>query len=122
MFIHKKKKGQSTVEYVLLVAGVIAVAIAFTTNPGGGLQQKLTDTVTTATDGMDTVSRFEASHTTADVPANVPAGSAVNPTPQGGGAVRPAIPGLVDVTGGNFIAPAQGGGAAGGNAQQAAAQ
>ncbi|MBI3314677.1 MAG: hypothetical protein HYZ86_01870 [Candidatus Omnitrophica bacterium] len=44
----KKKRGQSTVEYVLLATAVIAVMIAFATNKDTGLQKKLTDTLGTS--------------------------------------------------------------------------
>jgi len=50
------KRGQSTVEYVLLVAAVIAVMIAFTTNKTTGLQQHLNATLDSATGQMDTMS------------------------------------------------------------------
>ncbi len=40
------KRGQSTVEYVLLVAAVIAVMIAFTTNQNtGGFQATMNSTL-----------------------------------------------------------------------------
>ncbi|MBI3314565.1 MAG: hypothetical protein HYZ86_01305 [Candidatus Omnitrophica bacterium] len=44
----KKKRGQSTVEYVLLATAVIAVMIAFATTKETGLQKKLTDTLGTS--------------------------------------------------------------------------
>jgi len=43
-----KKRGQSTVEYVLLVAAVIAVMIAFTTQPKSGVQGQLNSTLNQA--------------------------------------------------------------------------
>jgi len=49
----KKTKGQSTVEYVLLVSAVLAVIIALTTNKNTGFQQKLTNTVNTTMSGME---------------------------------------------------------------------
>jgi Flp pilus assembly pilin Flp len=56
-FMYKiNKRGQSTVEYVLLVAAVIAVMIAFTTNKSTGLQQHLNATLDSATGQMDTMS------------------------------------------------------------------
>jgi len=45
----KNKKGQSTVEYILLVTAVIAVIITITTGP---FKTKLTDTINKTTDGM----------------------------------------------------------------------
>jgi Flp pilus assembly pilin Flp len=50
------KRGQSTVEYVLLVAAVIAVMIAFTTNKTTGLQQHMNATLDDAASQMDTMS------------------------------------------------------------------
>jgi Flp pilus assembly pilin Flp len=47
------KRGQSTVEYVLLVAAVIAVMIAFATNQNsGGFQATLNTTLGSASDQM----------------------------------------------------------------------
>ncbi len=54
--IIKNNKGQSTVEYVLLVTAVVAVMIMFTTNRNTGMQSKLNETLETATDGMGTLS------------------------------------------------------------------
>ncbi len=48
----KNKKGQSTVEYILLVTAVIAVIITITTGP---FKEKLTDTINKTTDGMGTM-------------------------------------------------------------------
>ena len=55
-FMHiKNKKGQSTVEYVLLVTAVIAVIIAFTTGTGqNSLQGQLNSTLNAATLGINT--------------------------------------------------------------------
>ncbi|MDO8675286.1 MAG: hypothetical protein Q7K71_04115 [Candidatus Omnitrophota bacterium] len=47
-----KTKGQSTVEYILLVTAVIAVIILFT-GPGGAFRNKLSDTINKTTDGME---------------------------------------------------------------------
>ena len=44
------RSGQSTVEYILVVAAVIAVIIAATT---GNFKTRLTTTVDTATSGME---------------------------------------------------------------------
>ncbi len=43
--------GQSTVEYILLVAAVIAVIILFT-GPGGAFRTKLQSTIDKTTNGM----------------------------------------------------------------------
>lgn len=48
----RKKKGQSTVEYVVLVTAVIVIILAFL-KPGGGFQQALNKTFTDATNGME---------------------------------------------------------------------
>ena len=51
----KNKRGQSTVEYVLLVTAVVAVIIAFVTvNNNGGFQAQLNSTLNTATQEMNT--------------------------------------------------------------------
>jgi Flp pilus assembly pilin Flp len=57
------KKGQSTVEYVLLVAAVIAVMVAFTTNKNsGGFQDTLNTALGDASDQMSNLSgRFKQS-------------------------------------------------------------
>jgi len=49
------KKGQSTVEYVLLVTAVVAVMIAFVTNKSGGLQGQLNTTLVNAGNDMATL-------------------------------------------------------------------
>ncbi len=41
----KNKKGQSTVEYVLLVTAVLAVIIAFTSNSSSPLKSQLNNTL-----------------------------------------------------------------------------
>ena len=49
----RRHSGQSTVEYIVLVAAVIGVVIYFTnSNNPTGFKTKLNDTVETATDGM----------------------------------------------------------------------
>ncbi len=51
-------RGQSTVEYIMLVTAVIVVAIVFLTNPGqGGFHSKLKDTVTGVSAQMVNVSK-----------------------------------------------------------------
>jgi len=47
----KKKKGQSTVEYIILVAAVLAALIIFL-KPGGVFQTAYNDTLNTGTSGM----------------------------------------------------------------------
>jgi len=48
----KKKKGQSTVEYIILVTAVIAVVIFFVVNGNSPFRQKLNQTLGNATDSM----------------------------------------------------------------------
>ncbi|MBI4308984.1 MAG: class III signal peptide-containing protein [Candidatus Omnitrophica bacterium] len=50
----KVKKGQSTVEYIVLVTAVLAVAILFMVSGGGNspFQSKLNSTLSTVTDQM----------------------------------------------------------------------
>jgi len=56
------KRGQSTVEYVLLVAAVIAVMVAFSTSKNSGVQSQLCSTLQDATDQMTNLSgRFGGS-------------------------------------------------------------
>ena len=47
----RKKKGQSTVEYIILVAAVLAALIIFL-RPGGVFQTAFNDTIATGTNGM----------------------------------------------------------------------
>ena len=59
----RKTKGQSTVEYILLVTAVIGVMIFFLTNKNGGLQGKLNSTVDTAANSIGNMSdRLDRSH------------------------------------------------------------
>ncbi len=52
-----KQRGQSTVEYIVLVTAVLAVVILFLTNPGiGGFQSKLNQTMSGVTGQMVNVS------------------------------------------------------------------
>ena len=81
----KNKKGQSTVEYVLLVTAVVSVMIVFATNKDHGFQQQLNSTLNTAASDMndmaDRLQTSHASHTgTADPTAGTPPYSVtVNP-------------------------------------------
>jgi uncharacterized protein (UPF0333 family) len=62
--MHKiNNRGQSTVEYVLLVAAVIAVMVAFTTNNNsGGFREQLNSTLGDASGQMTNLSgRFAGS-------------------------------------------------------------
>jgi len=47
----RQKKGQSTVEYILLVAAVLAALIVFLA-PNGVFQNAFSNTITSGTDGM----------------------------------------------------------------------
>jgi hypothetical protein len=48
----KKKKGQSTVEYIILVTAVIAVVIVFVVNGNSPFRQKMNQTLGNGTDAM----------------------------------------------------------------------
>ena len=65
----KNKKGQSTVEYILLVTAVIAVIIVFVNGQQkGSFQQTLNSTLNQATEDMDTMSgTLVSSHTLSTV-------------------------------------------------------
>ena len=59
----KNKRGQSTVEYVLLVTAVVAVMIVFATNKNAGFQSQLCSTLNTATSDIGTVmTQLDGSH------------------------------------------------------------
>jgi len=47
-----KRKGQSTVEYIVLVTAVLSVAILFLTSPTGPFQTRLNSTLGTVTGQM----------------------------------------------------------------------
>lgn len=49
--LRKKKKGQSTVEYILLFATIIAALVIFL-GPGGPFSTKYNKTLSSGTDGM----------------------------------------------------------------------
>jgi Flp pilus assembly pilin Flp len=49
----KNKRGQSTVEYVLLVTAVVAVMIVFATGKGTGIQGQLNSTLNQVTGKID---------------------------------------------------------------------
>lgn len=50
--IRRKKRGQSTLEYLILVAGVIALLIVFL-GPNGVFRDAFNQTLSTGTNGMD---------------------------------------------------------------------
>jgi len=52
--LQRKKKGQSTLEYIILVTGVVAVLIIFL-GPSGPFQTAYNKTMTYGTNGMDTI-------------------------------------------------------------------
>jgi Flp pilus assembly pilin Flp len=77
------KRGQSTVEYVLLVAAVIAVMVAFTTNKNaGGLQSELNSTLSSATGQISTLGDRLSNAQAASNGASTPSNYIVNPTTQ----------------------------------------
>ena len=49
----RSKKGQSTVEYIILVAGVIAILIFFVGNQSSPFRTSLNKTYNSATQGME---------------------------------------------------------------------
>ncbi|OGX27573.1 MAG: hypothetical protein A2787_05515 [Omnitrophica WOR_2 bacterium RIFCSPHIGHO2_01_FULL_48_9] len=54
-FVKRNKKGQSTLEYIILVTGVIAIIIVFA-GPGGLFSQSLNRTLGQGTNGMEDMS------------------------------------------------------------------
>ena len=50
--VQRNKKGQSTLEYIILVAGVIAIIVVFA-GPGGLFSQALNRTLGQGTNGME---------------------------------------------------------------------
>ena len=62
----RNKQGQSTIEYVILVAGVILVIIWFVGNQSSPFQNSLNSTLQQATNGMeDMANRLRTSRPTA---------------------------------------------------------
>ena len=62
----KNKRGQSTVEYILLVTAVIAVMIVFAASPGGPLQTQLNSTLNMFTTEINSESgQYQGSHISA---------------------------------------------------------
>lgn len=59
----KNKRGQSTLEYIILVTAVIAVLIIFLNPTTGILRNKVNQTYDTVSDGLlDMANRINASH------------------------------------------------------------
>jgi len=52
MYKFKKRKGQSTVEYILLVTAVIIILLVFLTGTNSPFQKRVNETLQQATDGM----------------------------------------------------------------------
>jgi Flp pilus assembly pilin Flp len=78
----KNKRGQSTVEYVLLVTAVLAVIIAFVSGSGnGGFQSQLNTTLNQATNEMNSeAGRLSTSHAAStSTDQGTPTGYSVNP-------------------------------------------
>ena len=70
---NKGQRGQSTVEYIVLVTAVLSVAILFLTNKDSGLQAKLNTTMSDTSDLMTTMeNRLEnAAKGTATAPSDL---------------------------------------------------
>lgn len=69
--VKNQRKGQSTVEYIILVTAVVSVAILFLTNPSGPFQSRLNSTMGTVTGQMTNMAdRLESSQ--AGAPAATP--------------------------------------------------
>ena len=67
----RSKKGQSTVEYLILVAGVIAILLVFVGNSGSPFRKALNSTYDSATNGMQNMAgRLANSHCTPDADGN----------------------------------------------------
>jgi hypothetical protein len=59
---NRKKKGQSTLEYIILVTGVIAILIVFLNPQTGVFNQAFNATLRSGTNGMtDMANRLESS-------------------------------------------------------------
>jgi hypothetical protein len=68
----KNKRGQSTVEYVLLMTAVVAVIILFVANQNkGGFQDQLNSTLNGAVQEMSSMSdKFSGSHASQPAPTS----------------------------------------------------
>ena len=80
----KNNRGQSTVEYILLVTAVVAVMIVFvTSSTPGGFKYTLNSTLNSATQDMNSmVDTLGGSHALAPAGAATAAPYTVNPIPQ----------------------------------------
>ena len=79
----KNKKGQSTVEYVLLVTAVVAVAIAFLASPSSMFKQQLNSSLNSVVSDMNSLagSLADSQHQqTADAGGNVTPPYSINVT------------------------------------------
>lgn len=74
----KYKRGQSTVEYVLLMTAVVAVIILMVTQPKTGLQGQLTNTINSAVGQVGTMSDRLATSEPASGPGNFQSNYVVN--------------------------------------------
>jgi len=83
----KNKRGQSTVEYVLLVTAVLGVIIAFVAGNNSGFKTQLGNSLNTATSDVNTMaSTLAASHDSTAAPTAAgtgtpPAGYVINAAP-----------------------------------------
>ena len=80
----KNKRGQSTVEYVLLVTAVLVVIIAFVSAPKGGFQGQLNSSLNAVASDMNSMGdRLSGSHEATSTPKGAtvgePQGYSVNP-------------------------------------------
>jgi len=54
---NRKKKGQSTLEYIILVTGVIAILIVFLNPTSGIFNKSFNETLSSGTNGMTNMAR-----------------------------------------------------------------
>ena len=67
------KKGQSTVEYIVLVTAVVLVMILFLVGDQSPFKSKLTGTVGTVSDGMEALAtRIDSTHVSPEKPSPNP--------------------------------------------------
>ena len=67
MINRKKKKGQSTLEYIILVVAVVAVLVGFLATSNGGFQTAVNSTLSSGTSGMKNMgSRISANFSPAN--------------------------------------------------------
>ncbi|MEI6437124.1 MAG: class III signal peptide-containing protein [Candidatus Omnitrophota bacterium] len=52
----KNKRGQSTLEYIILMTAVVVAIVAFLVSPGSPFKSSLNKTLNTTTGAMETVS------------------------------------------------------------------